>query len=90
MAEGEPTDRHVTKIGGLPYRPAKMPWPTGQDGTPMSFLAQINFANSKDLVGELPGDVLLVFTPDSDGFIESLSFEWQPLAPNVFWANLVS
>jgi hypothetical protein len=79
MAEGEPPDRHVTKTGGLPYRPAQMPWPVTDDGTPMSFLAQINFADSKDITGSLPGDLLLVFTPDSDGCIERLHTEWQML-----------
>jgi len=79
MAEGEPPDRHVTKIGGLPYRPREMPWPRAEDGTPMSFLAQVDFTDSKDITGDLPGDVLLVFTPDSDGYIETLHFEWQPL-----------
>jgi hypothetical protein len=79
MAEGEPPDRHVTKIGGLPYRSAKMAWPTGTDGAPMSFLAQVDFADSKDITGDLPGEVLLIFTPDSDGFVETLHFEWQPL-----------
>jgi hypothetical protein len=79
MADGEPTDRHVTKIGGLPYRPATMPWPTAEDGTAMSFLAQIDFSDSRDLVGELPGDVLLVFTPNDKKHVETLHFEWQPL-----------
>jgi hypothetical protein len=79
MAEGEPPDRHVTKVGGLPYRPADMPWPTTDDGTPLSFLAQIDFSDSKDLVGELPGDVLLAFTPDVDGCIKALLFEWRHL-----------
>lgn len=79
MAEGEPPDRHVTKIGGLPYRPAQMPWPTAESGTPMSFLAQIDFTDSRDLTGELPGDVLLIFTPDGNDCIETLHLEWQPL-----------
>ncbi|NQT13137.1 MAG: DUF1963 domain-containing protein [Planctomycetes bacterium] len=61
MATGEPRDRHVTKIGGLPYRPASKPWPKSQDRQPMTFLAQFCFADSKDLVGDLPGEVLLVF-----------------------------
>jgi hypothetical protein len=79
MAEGEPLDRHVTKIGGLPYRPATIPWPRAENGVPMSFLAQVNFADSRDLVGKLAGDVLLAFTPDDNGCIERLYFEWQPL-----------
>ena len=28
FALGEPAERHVTKVGGLPYRPAGEPWPT--------------------------------------------------------------
>lgn len=79
MAEGEPNDRDVTKIGGLPYRPAGMPWPIAKDGTPMTFVAQINFADSKDITGRLPGDLLLVFTSDSEGWVETLHFEWHPL-----------
>jgi hypothetical protein len=79
MAEGEPPNRYASKIGGTPYRPAKTPWPMRKDGKPMSFLAQINFADSRDLTGDLPGDLLLVFTPDADGYAETLHFEWQPL-----------
>jgi hypothetical protein len=59
---GEPTERAVTKIGGLPYREAGKPWPLGKAGTPMTFVAQFCFADSRDLVPALPGDVLLIFT----------------------------
>ena len=81
MADGEPQDRHVTKVGGLPYRPANLAWPCEADGSPLTFLAQFDFTDSLDIVGDIPGEVLLVFTPDSneDGPIESLHFEWQPL-----------
>ena len=79
MAEGEPPDRHVTKIGGLPYLPSSAPWPATWSGNPMTFLAQFDFTDSQDLTGELPNDILLVFTPNADGPIESLHFEWQPL-----------
>src|SRR5262249_23758240 len=56
MAKGEPTKRHVTKLCGVPYRPAEIPWPT-RKGAPMLFLAQLCFADSKDITGDLPGDV---------------------------------
>jgi hypothetical protein len=81
MAEGEPKDRHITKIGGLPYRPADWEWPTSSEGSPMTFIAQFDFTDSIDITGELPGDVLLVFTPDNgeEGGMETYEFEWQPL-----------
>lgn len=78
MADGEPEDRSVTKIGGLPHRPANLPWPTDATGEPMLFLGQFNFKHSQDLVGRLPGELLLIFADDSSGTIEDLRFEWQP------------
>ncbi|WP_309570013.1 DUF1963 domain-containing protein [Deinococcus sp.] len=39
------------KVGGIPYRVKGEPWPAAPDGTPMMFLAQLNFAD----VPELPG-----------------------------------
>lgn len=78
MAEGEPPDRHVTKIGGLPYWPADVDWPTRPDGTPLMFLGQINFCDSKDLTGDLPGDILLIFA-DRVYTPEVLGLEWQNL-----------
>jgi hypothetical protein len=85
FAAGEPPDRFATKIGGLPYRPASAPWPLGRDGKPLKFLAQFCFADLKDLVGSLPGDVLLVFTVDDAAFYADADgdwtyhFEWYPL-----------
>jgi hypothetical protein len=81
MADGEPEDRHVTKICGLPYRPADEPWPVNAEGEPMLFVAQINFSESLDLVGKLPGEMLLVFTDFTHfvkhGAIDELIFEWR-------------
>ena len=54
----------VTKVAGLPYRAAGLPWPLTDDGRPMTFLAQFCFEESRDLVGKLPGDVLLIFAED--------------------------
>src|SRR5205823_5036132 len=61
FAHGEPKRRDVTKIGGLPYRPAHLPWPKTTESGPMTFLAQYRFTESTDIVGQLPGDILLVF-----------------------------
>lgn len=79
---GEPARREVTKIGGLPYWPARRPRPHTRAGSPMTFVFQFCFADSRDIVGDLPGDVLLYFSEDilvdwdDDG--RSL-FEWMTL-----------
>lgn len=78
---GEPPDRHVTKIGGLPYRPAQAPWPQSASGTPRVFLAQFLFTDTVVDVGSLPGCTLLIFVDDqpSDDWCDgSFSLEWQP------------
>ena len=57
---GEPSDRRMTRLGGVPYLPKDAAWPE-HEGEPMTFVAQFAFHDSHDLVGALPGDVLLVF-----------------------------
>ena len=94
FGKGEPPARHLTKVNGLPYRPAGVPWPHDCMGRPMTFLAQFCFGDSMDHVGDLPGDVLLLFMrtrpgyPFTDGMVplvdpredvDSLVFEWYPL-----------
>lgn len=81
---GEPPNRAFTKVGGLPFWPKERPWPLSEEGRPMIFLAQFNFADSRDLVGELPGDILLVFlSPSVDDFsmwpekTDDVRFFWQ-------------
>ncbi len=83
FAEGEPARRDVTKVAGQPYRPSGKPWPASRDGVPMTFLAQFRFTESQDLVGKLPGDVLLIFVQDEEALfdpeVEACLFEWYPL-----------
>ncbi len=83
FAGGSPRRRDVTKVGGLPYRPREKPWPTTADGVPMTFLAQYRFVESRDIIGETPGDILLVFAADEDSFWDDApnrpAFEWYPL-----------
>ncbi len=67
--QGEPKDRTLTKVGGLPYWPFEKPWPEGEDGE-LVFLAQFNFVDSRDLVGELPGDLLLLFSDARFSWVE--------------------
>jgi hypothetical protein len=47
----------------------------------MVFFGQVCFADSRDLVGPLPGDVLLIFTQDEHDHTsgEDLHYEWYPL-----------
>ncbi len=66
FARGEPPRWDLTQVGGMPYWPADRPWPTNADGEPCGFLAQVNFQDSRDLVGDLPGDVLVLLTNDVD------------------------
>lgn len=76
---GEPTDRAATKIGGLPYRPSGKVWPLALSGVPLTFVAQICFADSLDITPELPGDVLLVFAEGKEWSYKGevhYDFEW--------------
>jgi hypothetical protein len=73
FAEGEPLRRETTKIGGIPYLPANRHWPRLPSGKPLTFVAQFCFADSHDLTGELPGDVLLIFV-ESDEY--GLDLNW--------------
>jgi hypothetical protein len=67
FGKGHAVARHLTKINGLPYRPKGRPWPRDCHGAVMTFLTQFCFADSRDLVGELPGDVLCVFARTESG-----------------------
>jgi len=82
LGEGEPQERDVTKVGGLPYRPASAAWPIAPDGTPYVFAFQFRVTESHDILPQIPGDVLLFFMKDpyielgDDSFVH---IEWQPL-----------
>ena len=72
FAVGEPKLPYLTKVGGIPYRPAEKPWPTSKDGTPLAFFTQFCFLDSKDILPpSLPGDVMLLFVRDSDSLHDS-------------------
>ena len=91
FGEGEPPERHLTKVNGLPYRPRTKPWPTDGEGRQLTFVCQFCFADSRDHLSDLPGDVLLVFmktrrsvftqgnVPAPPIYEDSLLFEWYPL-----------
>jgi hypothetical protein len=82
FGNGEPNNPCCTKIGGVPFWPTGKKWPINAVGTPMGFIAQFCFSDSKDLFPEMPGDLLLVFAngsykkrwmPDEQS---DLHFEW--------------
>lgn len=76
---GAPPDRRLTRVGGVPWLPKSIPWPTIH-GKVLSFLCQFDFRDSFDIVGELPGDLLLIFVADEDAFFcadaERMRFIW--------------
>jgi len=79
ISAGEPSRREITKIGDLAYWPVTREWPTARDGRPACFLGPISFADSRDLAGELPGEILAVFDRGDalrDLDDEDLHFEW--------------
>jgi hypothetical protein len=82
FGKGESPRREATKVGGIPYWPADRPWPTDDEGSPLYFLAQFNFADSRDLFPiPLPGDVLLFLVEDPEDYLEPdlIQFGWLPL-----------
>jgi hypothetical protein len=78
---GEAPHPAMTKIGGVPYRPRSLTWPRDGEGKRIRFIAQLCFADSRDIVGDLPGDVLLIFGDDEALLVEPnrLLFEWSKL-----------
>jgi len=89
LKPGESPALNATKMGGVPYRPRDLPWPSSaRKERPMEFVAQFNFTGSRDLVPTLPGDILLVFFsdwaawPHDEMFPEPPHFEWHPAELN--------
>jgi hypothetical protein len=76
FGKGEPEKPDCTKIGGLPYWPADRTWPKDDEGRPLRFVAQFNFTDSKDIVADLPGDVLLLLVDDGWDWADMSHFEW--------------
>src|SRR5262249_40230240 len=58
--------------------PADSGWPICEHGEPLTFIAQFNFSDSKDITGELPGPLLLLFGDESEGLLDVRHVEWHP------------
>ncbi len=78
FAHGEPPDRRMTKLGGLPFRSADKAWPCDNRGQPLIFAGQLNFIDIPAAADPpLPADILLVFADLDDPFdARNLRFEW--------------
>jgi len=84
FGRGEPPQRYLTKVNGLPYRPRSRPWPLDSNGERMTFLCQFCFCDSHDHVGQLPGDVLLIFVKTFKVGDTSEYFPVSPARPDAF------
>lgn len=71
---GKPRRPDVTQFGGVPYRSSAADWPLDDNGEAMTFLLQIRVAESVDLLGPLPGDLLLVLS--NDHYVPDFNTEW--------------
>lgn len=80
LALGEPEQPWMTKIGGRPFLNELREWPLRSDGVHYTFLVQFDFEVSGDLLLNLPGEVLLVFSKDAAlayGDSDELAFVWK-------------
>jgi hypothetical protein len=86
FGKGEPPRKDCTQVGGHPYWPSTLAWPSDVEGKPYRFLAQImapiNFADSKDLFPDLPGELLMLFVGKGDEWL------WEPDPIHLEWVNL--
>lgn len=80
MGFGEPDDPSCTKVGGRPFWPVGVPWPVADNGSPLHFVAQFNFADSADLIGEdIAKRVLVILSSMGTDWMyhdDSLTFHW--------------
>jgi len=65
-ANGDGGRSDATRIGGVPYWPAGEPWPELEGGEPLTFVAQLSFADSLDILPPLPGNLLSIFAAGDD------------------------
>lgn len=65
-AKASKTTPWQSKVGGIPYWPASMPWPVNPDGDPLVFLAQINFSEIPALSPFPTKGIVQFFINDDD------------------------
>lgn len=74
----------LTKIGGRPWRERGKPWPKDGQGNPLTFLGQVCFVDSLDILPcKLPGEVALIFGTNDRGWVsvadDGSAIEWTSL-----------
>lgn len=87
---GEPETPYLTKMGGKPFLANSTPWPQTTQGEDMSFVGQLCFLDSRDLVGDTPSDVLLIFGRTMR-YNEYRLLDWEPEDDDSFqfiWVNV--
>jgi hypothetical protein len=77
-AQGEPDTREQSRIGGLPYRPRDLEWPADSDGRAKEFVCQIDFSDSRSLLPDLPGEIMLLFASEEGRDNPPFKLEWYP------------
>lgn len=55
-----------SKVGGVPYFPKEKVWPTNEEGLPLFFLAQLNFAEMPRIANFPPRGIVQFFICDDD------------------------
>jgi len=66
LLNDKPVRAYQSKFGGQAYWPAGKPYPTGKNGQPLVFLAQINFSELDGKLADYPAAGLLQFFIGSD------------------------
>ncbi len=70
----EPCTITDSKVGGMPYWPEEMPYPSNPEGQPLRLLAQLNFAEMPALP-DFPSSGILQFFIDSTNDLIGLNFD---------------
>lgn len=60
-----------SKVGGKPYLPLNVPYPTAENGNPLTLLAQINFEEVPEMEGYPKKGILQFFVDSEDDLIGS-------------------
>lgn len=86
-----PAEPWNSKLGGVAYLPKGQPYPTGPDGAPLAFLAQLNFSEMPALEGYPSQGILQFFIAggQSDAHVYGMAnYDGKPYNPQDYFASL--